>query len=171
LAVVTNDLVEIANRPFPSGYSVLLVDPLTTRPDSDKPESEDMLKRTFFLDSSYRYTKAYNVLMDMVPALHRGDLSTLGDHVWDIQFSGTHLSMIQSYENCGQRIYDTLCLLRASGATVCGLSSVGPTVYAVCPVGQAETIRATVLAEREGVTVLETSPDNDGASLVGESSA
>jgi len=132
ISVIADQIIEVFHRPFPEGYSVLIVDPVTSRPEMDKPESEDMLERTFFLDSSYRYTKAYNILMDVIPALNSGDLRVFGEYVWDIQFSGTHLSMIQSYEAFGRKIYDVLSTLRASGAMICGISSVGPAIYCVC---------------------------------------
>ena len=142
ISVVADQIVEVFHRPFPDGYSVLIIDPATSRPEMDKPESEDMLERTFFLDGSYRYTKAYNILMDVIPALHSGDLRSFGAHVWDIQFSGTHLSMIQSYEGFGRKIYDVLGTLRASGAVICGISSVGPAIYCVCESADRANIEA-----------------------------
>lgn len=131
ISVVGGELIEVFHSSFPQGYKILLIDPHTNRPDSDKPESQEMLNRTFFLDTSYRYTKAYNILMDIIPAIHKRDFQTLGNYTWDIQYSGTHLSMIQSYEGYGRKLYDTLAHLRSAGVELCGLSSVGPAIYAV----------------------------------------
>ena len=132
MSVVANNIIEILNKKFPNDYSVLLINPRTTREQMDKPESEEMLNRTFFLDESYRYTKSYNILMDIIPAIYYGDLKKLGNHIWDIQFSGTHLSMIQSYNDYGRKIYDVLGTLRGLGAILCGISSVGPAIYCIC---------------------------------------
>ncbi len=162
MAVVANELVEIFRRPFPEGYSIVLVDPRTSRPGANKPESEEMLRRTFFLDSSYRYTKAYDVLMDIIPALHAGDLKRVGNYIWDIQYSGTHLSMIQSYEDFGRRIYETLGVLRRGGADVCGLSSVGPAIYAVCHHDMKDALMESCVELPEGASVSEVNPNNDG---------
>jgi len=168
VSVVANELVELLNRPFPEGFSLLLVDPRTERPDTDKPESEAMLRRTFFLDASYRYIKAYDLLMDMLPALHHGDLKRLGDYIWDIQFSGTHLSMIQSYECRGRQIYDVLTVLREAGSEVCGLSSVGPAIYAICRRERKPEIVSALSAQcGNTVTVEEIVPDNKGVRGVG----
>ncbi|MFC1604988.1 hypothetical protein ACFL5F_08175 [Planctomycetota bacterium] len=144
ISVVADALVEIFHRDFPANLDIVLVDPKTTRPNSDQPESEEMLRRTFFLDNSYRFTKAYDLLMNIIPALQDGDLRRFGEYMWDIQFSGTHLSMIQSYENYGKRIYETLGCLRENGAVACGLSSVGPAIYAIVERHDTASLKRTI---------------------------
>lgn len=129
ISVIGGDIVELFHRRIPNEYVILLINPGTRRPESNKPESQDMLDRTFFLDSSYRYIKSYNILMDIIPALDKGDFITAGKFIWDIQYSGTHLSMIQSYEGFGQKIYNILGIMRKVGIEICGLSSVGPAIY------------------------------------------
>jgi beta-ribofuranosylaminobenzene 5'-phosphate synthase len=162
ISVVGNEIVEVFHRPFPEGYSILLIDPKTTRPNSEQPESEAMLRRTFFLDASYRYIKAYDVLMDIIPALHSGDIKKFGMYIWDIQFSGTHLSMIQTYENYGKKIYDILGFLKKNGADVCGLSSVGPLIYAICETSTKEVLFEELKIYREKIGIREINPNNNG---------
>ena len=166
IAVIANGIVEVFRRPFPQGYAVLLVDPRTSRPESNRPESEDMLRRTFHLDGSYRYTKAYDILMDIIPAIDAGDFRKVGDYVWDIQFSGTHLSMIQSYEAFGEQIYKTLGILRGAEAAVCGLSSVGPAIYAICLDEMKDAIAESVVQQCERVSVMEVRANNNGICVV-----
>ena len=166
LAVVANELVEVFRSPLPNGYSVLLVDTATSRPEADKPESEAMLKRTWFLDSSYRYIKAYDLLMDVIPALNETNFEKVGNYIWDIQFSGTHLSMIQSYENFGRRIYEALGILRGAGAEICGLSSVGPAIYVVCHDERRKAVIETFMRDYAGGSVTEVKPNNSGIKVV-----
>jgi len=161
ISVVADGIVEVFHRDFPAGFDIVLVDPKTTRPNSDQPESEEMLRRTFFLDGSYRYTKAYDVLMNIIPALHNGDFETFGEYLWDIQFSGTHLSMIQSYENYGKKIYETLGCLRENGAVACGLSSVGPAIYAIVERHDTALLK-TAITKRLKVSCWQVEADNTG---------
>ena len=105
--------------------------PKVSRPHEDDPESLEMLKRSLRLDESYRYVRAYRIIMDLLPALHRRDLRAVGEVVWEFQFSGTHQSMIQGYNDGGVEIIRTMTFLRRSGAQIVGMSSVGPTVYAI----------------------------------------
>lgn len=112
-------------------YPVMLVCPKTSRHHNDDPECLEMLKRSLRLDESYRYTRAYRLVMDLLPALRRRDLETAGDVVWEFQFSGTHQSMLQGYEDGGVEIIRTMTFLKQSGAQVVGMSSVGPTIYAL----------------------------------------
>ena len=166
ISVIANEIVEVFHRFFPENYSILLINPKTTRPKSDQPESEDMLKRTFFLDASYRYIKAYDVLMDIIPALHYGDFKKVGEYIWDIQFSGTHLSMIQSYEGYGRKIYDVLGFLKGNGADVCGLSSVGPLIYAICEKSSKEALLIALESYNNEIEFREVDPNNTGIKVI-----
>jgi predicted sugar kinase len=132
-SVIGGEIVEVLRAELPEDFGVLLIVPEVARPESDKPESLEMLRRSVQMDASYRYTKSYNILMEIVPAFLARDYGRFGDHIWDIQFSGTHQSMIQSYELWGLPVYHLLCKLRSMEAVVVGMSSVGPTVYAWYP--------------------------------------
>lgn len=167
ISVVANNIIEILNRKFPNGYSVLLINPKTTRKQMDKPESEEMLNRTFFLDESYRYIKSYNILMDIIPAIYSEDLKKLGNYIWDIQFSGTHLSMIQSYSNYGRKIYDILGTLRGLGAIVCGISSVGPAIYCICKNDETVFFKDSLKSKyHKNISISEASPNNIGIQVI-----
>lgn len=135
------------------GLPVMLLFPEAPRPEQDKPESLEMLRRSVLLDESYRYIRAYRVMMELVPAMERCDLTRVGDVVWDFQFSGTHLSMIQSCLDGGLEIYRTLIALRAAGVEIVGMSSVGPCVYAM----GAKVDSAVSTAEELGIGYVATS--------------
>jgi beta-ribofuranosylaminobenzene 5'-phosphate synthase len=132
LSVVGDDVASAYHTNRLNELPVVLLMPNTQRPDMDKPESIDMLKRSLLLDSSYRYTRAYRIIMDIIPAIEKNDLDTVGNVVWDFQFAGTHISMIQAYLDGGIKIYETLNLARQFGGSIVGMSSVGPLVYAIC---------------------------------------
>jgi predicted sugar kinase len=132
LAIIADEIVPLYSTSTLNGLPVVLVVPAATRPEAEKPESLEMLQRSLVLDSSYRYTRAYRMVMDIVPALDRDDLRSVGDVIWDFQFSGTHQSMIQAYQDGGLEIVKTLTILRKAGGTIVGMSSVGPAIYVVC---------------------------------------
>lgn len=113
------------------GYPVMLIRPKVSRHNEDDPECLEMLKRSLRLDESYRYIRAYRIIMDLLPALHRKDLQAIGEVIWEFQFSGTHLSMFQGYHDGGVEIIRIMTLLRQSGAKIVGMSSVGPSIYAI----------------------------------------
>jgi predicted sugar kinase len=131
-AIIADSVVPLYSTNVLNGLPVILVSPTIQRSETDKPESLDMLERSLLLDASYRYTRAYRIVMDIVPSLARRDLRAAGDVVWDFQFSGTHQSMIQAYHDGGIEIIQIMTLLRKAGGLIVGMSSVGPTLYAVC---------------------------------------
>jgi len=130
-SVIANDLIEIFHTNAFKGKTVIIIDPKVSREESNKPESMKMLNRSIFLDRAYSPIKSYDILMDIIPALYNNNLKKFGEYVWNIQFSGTHLSMIQSYENFGCKIYEILSFLKSQNILVCGLSSVGSTIFAL----------------------------------------
>lgn len=134
---------------------VLLIFPNVKRPNLDQPESLEMLSRSLDLDASYRYIRAYRTLMDIAPAVEEQDISTIGQVVWDFQFSGTHQSMIQSYEDGGVRIIEILTTMRKAGAKIVGMSSVGPTIYAVGTDVNSLVIEAKRIGEAYVITQLD----------------
>jgi len=160
--VVTDQLYEVYKSDFPQGYKVILINPLVDRPDMDKPESQDMLKRTYCLDLSYKYIRVFNVFMDLIPYFEKQNLKEVGNLIWDMQFSGTHLSMIQSYSDFGSKIYRILCRLRYLNCEMCGISSVGPAIYCVCKEGKADHIHDELLKEFDKLYVIDVKPDNKG---------
>ena len=86
-----------------------------------------MVQQSFRLDESYRYIRAYRLIMDLLPALLEC-CGAHGDAVWEFRFSGTH-SMLQGYEDGGVEIIRTMTFLRRSGAQIVGMwDRVEPTI-------------------------------------------
>jgi beta-ribofuranosylaminobenzene 5'-phosphate synthase len=141
---------------------VLLIFPNVKRPNMDQPESLEMLSRSLDLDASYRYIRAYRAIMDIAPAVEERNLSTIGQVIWDFQFSGTHQSMIQAYEDGGVRIIEIMTRIKKAGANIVGMSSVGSTVYAV-----SEDVNSLIMeAERISEPYLSTQIDSQGITVM-----
>ncbi|MBD3351046.1 MAG: hypothetical protein GF364_06130 [Candidatus Lokiarchaeota archaeon] len=109
---------------------ILIIKPNIDRPKFDGSEDEVMLNRSFYEDSKARGYKSYEILMDLIPAIIDKDTKKIGEIIWNIQFSGTHLSMIQKYGSYGAEMYSLLGKLKTLGAEILGLSSVGPSIFA-----------------------------------------
>jgi len=112
-------------------YSFILF-PNVKRASFEGAEDDNMLQRSLYEDIKSRGYKTYEIVMDLIPAIENKDIKKMGDIIWNIQFSGTHLSMIQSYEMSGSKIYDIIGNLKTIGAEIVGLSSVGPCIYIGC---------------------------------------
>jgi beta-RFAP synthase len=129
--ILSDDAEVIFTEKMPENYTVVLIDNNSKRPDSDLPESIEMLERSRELDSYYRYYKSYTILMDIIPAIRNKDWKKFGKFNLEFQFAGTHLSMIQGYEDKGIKIYSDINDCIANGAIIAGLSSVGPAIFAI----------------------------------------
>jgi len=130
--VILSDNAEVVFcEKMPEEFRVILIDNNCKRADTDLPESVDMLNRSRKLDSYYRYYKSYTILMDIIPAIRAKDWKKFGKYNLEFQFAGTHLSMIQGYDDRGIKIYSDINDCVASGAIITGLSSVGPAIFAI----------------------------------------
>jgi beta-ribofuranosylaminobenzene 5'-phosphate synthase len=131
LAVLGDDLRTVYVREFLSDHHVALIDPGSVRPSHEEPENVPVFLKSQQEDLAFRYQKSYIILMDLIPALYRNDVRTIGEIFWRFQFSGTNLFLIQNYKDGGLRILRIMTELRAKGIPIVGLSSVGPTIYAL----------------------------------------
>ena len=55
------------------------------------------MNRARTLDYRDRELKAYLLLMDMIPALARGNLRKMGDTMWEIEFRGSKRAEVQHH--------------------------------------------------------------------------
>lgn len=118
-------------NPIPYMPEVYLAKLDIPRPTFSGSEDEAMLARSLREDIDHRGIRSYAILMDLIPVIAEGDLKAIGDVIWNIQFGGTHLSMIQRYGHQGAEIYDFICNARAVGIEIVGMSSVGPTFFLI----------------------------------------
>jgi predicted sugar kinase len=129
--LIGDQIVHIWQHPIECAKEVYLAKLEIPRSEYSGSEDEDMLARSLKEDLNHRGIRSYNILMDLIPAISEGNLKKIGDAIWDIQFGGTHLSMIQSYGHKGAEIYDFICNARYSGIEVVGMSSVGPFFFLI----------------------------------------
>jgi len=162
--VVTGaDGILVSRLPVDASLKISIVDVGARRSGMDEPESVSMLAWSRKLDSHYRYKRAFEILMRMIPAVVRGDWVTVGDLNWDFQFGGTHVSMYQGYEDCGILLLSALHKVRRH-SFACGLSSVGPYLFAL----NTDERSIQHLSEREGWMCWHFAPDNLGVRTVGD---
>lgn len=129
--LVGDQIVHIWQHPFGCSKKVYLAKLDIPRPQYSGSEDDDMLARSLREDLNHRGIRSYNIIMDLIPAVSEGNLKKIGDCIWDIQFGGTHLSMIQSYGHKGAEMYDFICNARYSGIEIVGMSSVGPVFFLI----------------------------------------
>ena len=109
------------------------------------------------LDYRDRALKSYLVLMDLIPALERGDLGAIGDVIWEIEFRGSKRAEVEHH---GFEIYRYMAALREAGLEFVGMSSVGPSIAVIT--GRPEEEVAAIL-EKAGLRVaIATAVDNEG---------
>ncbi len=131
IAVLTDDLRVIYSGSFLPEYHVALVDSMGQRLPFDGPERDSELSDAFYQDSSFRFIKSYMILMDLIPALYRNDVKDISKFLWPIQFGGCHISMLSDYIDFGSEILSTMTFFKQNHIHLVGMSSVGPTIYAI----------------------------------------
>ena len=108
-----------------------LEDEYSGKETSAESEVELLMRRARYLDSLQCGTKSQIVLLDLLPSMVRGDLKGIGNSLFDLAFLGSKRAECEQHGVFGAPIYHFLGTLRGIGAEVVGMSSVGPTVYAL----------------------------------------
>jgi len=67
-------------------------------------------------------------MMDMIPAIEKGDLRKMGDIMWEIQFRGSNRADVQHHTFI---MYQHMNALRQAGLEFVAMSSVGPSICVV----------------------------------------
>ncbi len=155
--LISMDFLVVWHNKFDFMPKIFIVNTEAKRPHFEGSEDDVMLKRSLYEDTKSRGIKSYEILMDLLPAISKHNLKTIGDIIWNIQFSGTHLSMIQRYDVFGKKIYSLLCKSKANNIEIIGLSSVGPSVF-IC---SSEPAQAAHFLQSEGLSFLETEVQSD----------
>jgi len=155
--LISMDFLVTWHHKFDFMPKMFIVNTQVKRPDFVGSEDDVMLKRSLYEDTKSRGVKSYEILMDLLPAISKHNLKIIGDIIWNIQFSGTHLSMIQRYNMFGKEIYSLLCKSKANNLEIIGLSSVGPSVF-ICSSKPAQVVH---FLQSEGLSFLETEVQSD----------
>ena len=159
--VITGDELTVAYRhSFADGKNVFITIPPTVVSSAGRAEFNLLMNRARNLDYQDRELKAYLLLMDLIPALERGDLKKIGDIIWEIEFRGSKRAEVEHH---GFEIYRLMSLLREAGLEFVGMSSVGPSIAIVTEWSREAVAR---LIEPLGLEIaIETKVNNEGLKI------
>ena len=136
--VASDDLTMVYRVPLPDTRAIIFIpdvasleDEYTGKETSAESEAELLLRRARFLDSMQAGAKAELVLLDMIPAMIRGNLKKIGDALFDISYLGSKRAECEQHGAYGTPIYSYINMFRGIGAEIAGMSSVGPTIFAL----------------------------------------
>jgi predicted sugar kinase len=160
--VITGDELALVYRHrFAEDMNVFVIIPPTVVSSAGRSEFDLLMNRARNLDYQDRELKAYFVLMDLIPALERNDLSKIGDIIWEIEFRGSKRAEVEHH---GFEIYRNMSWLRERGLEFVGMSSVGPSVAIVTKRSREEI---SSLIEPLGLQIaIETKVDNEGLKIM-----
>jgi predicted sugar kinase len=134
----TDDLEMVYKINLPNTKVIVLIpdvpsleDEYTGKETAAESEAELLLRRGRYLDSIQSGVKAHILLMNMLPAMIKGDLKGMGDALFDICYLGSKRSECEQHGVYGAPIYTYINTFRGIGAEVAGMSSVGPTIFAL----------------------------------------
>jgi len=104
--------------------------------------------------------KAYMIMMDLIPALERGDLEKIGNTIWEIEFRGSKRAEVEHHS---YSIYRHMSRLREAGFEFVGMSSVGPSIAIITGKDRDEVEK--VIGDLGLKVAIVTSVDNEGLKI------
>ena len=160
MAITGDELALVYRHNFAEGMNVFVTIPPTVVSSAGRAEFDLLMNRARNLDYQDRELKAYLLLMDLIPALERGDLKKIGEIIWEIEFRGSKRAEVEHH---GFEIYRNMSFLREKGLQFVGMSSVGPSIAIVTDRNREDIAR---LIEPLGLKIaIETKVDNDGLKI------
>jgi beta-ribofuranosylaminobenzene 5'-phosphate synthase len=131
-------------------------------------EAELLMNRARYLDSLQCGAKSQIILLELLPAMVRCDLKAIGDAIFDLMFMGIKRAECEQHGLFGANIYHYVCCLRQLGAEVAGMSSVGPTVYAITknPKTYDSIMNFLIKNGVENNRIIQTAIDNVGVRII-----
>jgi beta-RFAP synthase len=175
MVLSTDDMELIYRIPLPDTRAVIIIpdvpslaDEFTGKDTAAQSEVELLMRRARYLDHLQCGAKSQIVLLDLLPAMIRGDLPGIGNALFDLCYLGSKRAECEQHGVCGASIYRYIGSLREIGAEVVGMSSVGPTVYALTRSDDVyRRIMKFLAAEKVPENrIIETHLDNTGARIV-----
>ncbi|TAJ44746.1 GHMP family kinase ATP-binding protein [Methanofollis fontis] len=152
-----DDLTLVYKRAFAVGKNVFIIIPSSGISSAGTSEFNVLMNRARDLDYRDRSLKTYMAVMDLIPALERGDLRRAGDVMWEFEFRGSKRAEIEHHSFT---IYAMMSGLRNAGLEFVGMSSVGPSIAVITEKSEDEV---RTIAEGLGLSIaLSTAVDNDG---------
>lgn len=169
--VASDDLVMVHRVELPNTKVIVFIPEVKSLEDeflgketSAESEVELLLRRARTLDGMQSGAKAQIVLFDMLPAMIKGDLKKMGDALFDICYLGSKRAECEQHGAYGTPIYSYINAFREMGIEIAGMSSVGPTVFALTQKQDAYD-RALSYLESLNISksrIIETEVDNIG---------
>lgn len=175
MVLATDDMELIYRIPLPDTRVLIIIpdvpsleDEFTGKDTAAQSEVELLMRRARYLDTLQSGTKSQIVLLDLLPAMVRNDLKGIGNALFDLSYLGSKRAECEQHGLFGAPIYRYMGSLREIGAEVVGMSSVGPTVYALT---RNEDVYHRMIkfltSEKVPVNrIIETHIDNTGARIV-----
>jgi beta-ribofuranosylaminobenzene 5'-phosphate synthase len=157
MAVMGDELALAYHHPFAGGKNVYVIIPPSDISSAGTHEFELLMNRARDLDYRDRDLKAYMFLMDLIPALERGDLTRIGEIVWEIEFRGSKRAEVEHH---GFGIYRYMNQLREAGLEFVGMSSVGPSIAVITERGEDEILK--IVRDLGLKVAIRTQVDNHG---------
>ncbi len=174
--VLSSDDLELIHRvPLPDTRAVIIVpdvpsleDEFTGKDTAAQSEVELLMRRARHLDSLQAGVKSQIILLDLLPAMVRGDLKGIGDAIFDLSFLGSKRAECEQHGMFGAPIYRLVSCLKEIGADVAGMSSVGPTIFALTRSSEVHRrVMKFLAAEKVPENrIMDTFIDNTGARIV-----
>jgi len=157
MAIMGDELTLVHHHAFAEQENVFIVIPPTTISSAGEKEFDLLMNRARTLDYRDRELKAYLFLMDLIPALQRGDVKKIGDVIWEVDFRGSKRAEVEHHSF---EIYHIMSRLRESGLEFVGMSSVGPSIAIITRKSRDEIEK---ILETVGARIaIETKVDNEG---------
>ncbi|HJJ30533.1 MAG TPA: GHMP kinase [Methanocorpusculum sp.] len=128
--ILGDQLTHVYRHSFAEDKNVFIITP-NIHPEDDNSGLEEfslLMTRARTLDYRDRELKAYMIMMDMIPAIEKGDLKKMGDIMWEIEFRGSKRAEVQHHTFI---IYQYMNALRQAGLEFVAMSSVGPSICVV----------------------------------------
>jgi len=161
MAIMGDDLTLIYHHSFAEGKNVYVVIPPSDISSAGTKEFDLLMNKARVLDYRDRELKAYLIMMDLIPALEKGDLPRMGDIIWEFDFRGSKRAEVEHHSFA---IYHYMSRLRESGLEFVGMSSVGPSIVIITekPGSEVEDIVRAL-----GLSIAVTSAvDNEGLKVI-----
>ncbi|WP_292517990.1 GHMP kinase [Methanoculleus sp.] len=157
MAVMGDELTLIYRHAFAEDKKVYIAIPTSDISSAGEIEFDLLMNKARTLDYRDRALKSYLILMDLIPALERNDLATIGDVIWEIEFRGSKRAEVEHH---GFEIYRYMAALRDAGLEFVGMSSVGPSIAVIS--GRPEEEVTEILAKAGLRVAIATEVDNEG---------
>ncbi|ADI01565.1 sugar kinase [Syntrophothermus lipocalidus] len=175
MAIGSDDAELIYRIPLPNTKAIIIIpdvpslkDEYTGKDTAAEAEVGLLLRRARYLDARQCNTKAHLILLDLLPAMVKGDLKAIGDAILDLTFIGSKRAECEQHGLYGAHIFHYIGLFREMGAEVAGMSSVGPTTFALTQQPLVYNRIMKYLRDHgfPNTRIIETEVDNLGARII-----